>query len=225
MKRFLLSPRFLLPVGILISLTVVSLRAAEIWDTVSSGKLLVHPAQAEEKAADKPAQAKADAPAPAATPEAKAKEDDSKTNLTQPPTADATPAEMDVLKQLADRREQLEKRSRDLDMRESLMKVAEQRIEQKIKEMETLRAQLQSMVNQAGEAQQVQLDNLVKIYETMKPEEAAKIFEGLDMKVLLGVIQRMKPARTAPILAKMAPDKAKDITVALTKQDQLPQVK
>ena len=74
-------------------------------------------------------------------------------------------------------------------------------------------------------AQTAQLDNLVKIYETMKPEEAAKIFDTLDMPILLGVIQKMKPARTAPIMAKMPPEKAKEVTVALTKQDQLPQVK
>jgi flagellar motility protein MotE (MotC chaperone) len=45
------------------------------------------------------------------------------------------------------------------------------------------------------------------------------------MPILLGVIQHMKPAHTAPIMAKMAPEKAKDVTIALTKQDQLPQVK
>ena len=71
--------------------------------------------------------------------------------------------------------------------------------------METLRKQLQSMVNQVSEAQAAQLENLVKIYETMKPEEAARIFETLDMPVLLGVVQRMKPARTAPIWRKWPP--------------------
>jgi flagellar motility protein MotE (MotC chaperone) len=138
---------------------------------------------------------------------------------------DASAAEMDVLKQLSDRREQLEKRSHDLDTREALLKVTEQRIDQKMKEMAALRQQVQALVDQAGGAQQAQLDNLVKIYETMKPDEAAKIFDTLDMPVLLGVIQRMKPARTAAIMAKMPPEKAKEVTIALTKQDQLPQVK
>ena len=81
------------------------------------------------------------------------------------------------------------------------------------------------MVGTANEAQQAQLENLVKIYETMKPDEASRILETLDMPILLGVIQRMKPARTAPIMAKMNPEKAKEITSALTKQDQLPQIK
>ena len=98
-------------------------------------------------------------------------------------------------------------------------------MDQKIKEMESLRQQLQSMVNQVSEAQQAQFDNLVKMYETMKPDDAARIFDTLEMPTLLGVVMRMKPKSTAPILAKMSADKAKELTVALTKQDQLPQVK
>jgi flagellar motility protein MotE (MotC chaperone) len=136
-----------------------------------------------------------------------------------------SPAEMEVLKQLSGRREALDRRARDLDTREALIKVAEQRVDQKIKEMESLRQQLQSMVNQVSEGQAQQLENLVKIYETMKPDDAAKIFETLDMPTLLGVVLRMKPKSTAPIMAKMAPEKAKELTVALTKQDQLPQIK
>ena len=220
MKQNFLSPRFVLPAAVLLGVLVMGLRAADMWDVIASGKLWLHPAQAEDAAPPKAASAKEAAVA------TKTPDTPTEPSVTiPPPDADASPAELDVLKQLSDRREQLEKRSRDLDTRESLLKVTEQRVGQKIKEMETLRQQLQSMVNQANGAQQVQLDNLVKIYETMKPEEAAKIFETLDMPVLLGVIQKMKPARSAPIMAKMAPEKAKEITVALTKQDQLPQVK
>src|SRR6202012_4485213 len=119
------------------------------------------------------------------------------------PDDDSSPAEMEVLKQLSHRRDELDKRAHDLDTREALIKVGEQRVDQKIKEMESLRVQLQTMVDQINGAQQAQVDNLVKIYETMKPADAAKIFETLDMPVLLGVIQRMKPKSTAPILAAM----------------------
>jgi flagellar motility protein MotE (MotC chaperone) len=211
-KRLLLNPRFLLPLAVLLGLFVVTARVADVWDKVASGKLLLHPAQAEDTAPTSK-----DVPPPEAPLEPKKE--------APPPDVEASPAEMDVLKQLSDRREQLERRSRDLDTREALLKITEQRVGQKIKEMEVLRQQVQSLVSQAGSAQQVQLDNLVKIYETMKPDEAAKIFETLDMPILLGVIQRMKPARTAPIMAKMPPEKAKEITVNLTKQDQLPQMK
>lgn len=240
MKKFFLSPRFLLPLTIVVGVLVMGVRFVDMWGTVESGKLSFHPAQAEEAkaapastTATTAASAKPDkmaAPAPAKPEMAKSEmvepqKTEPAMGLMPPPDADASNAEVEVLKQLADRREQLEKRARDLDTRDSLLKVTEQRVDQKIKEMETLRLQLQSMVNQGNEAQQAQTENLVKIYETMKPDEAAKIFETLDMPVLLGVIQKMKPARTAPIMAKMAPEKAREVTVALTKQDQLPQIK
>ena len=226
MKKFFYSPRFILPVTVLAGVLVMGLRVADVWDTIASGKLLVHAAQAEDAA-------KSAAPAPAAAPSPPSVEAASKAGDTPaepvmtgaPPVAETSPAEMDVLKQIAGRREQLDKRASDLDTREALLKVTEQRLDQKFKEMESLRQQLQAMVNQGNEAQQAQLDNLVKIYETMKPDEAAKILETLDMPVLIGVIQKMKPARTAPIMAKMSPVKAKDVTNALTHQDQLPQVK
>jgi flagellar motility protein MotE (MotC chaperone) len=221
MKKHLLSPRFLLPFAILLGLLVMTTHIADVWDTLASGKLLVRTAQAKSSEEHPPA---AEAKEKAAEEEHDNKAED-KNELSAPPEAEASPAELDILKQLSERREQLEKRSRDMDTREALLRVTEQRVTQKIKEMEVLRSQVQSLVDQAAGAQQAQLDNLVKIYETMKPEEAAKIFEALDMPILLGVIQRMKPARTAPIMAKMPPEKAKEVTIALTKQDQLPQVR
>ena len=230
MNRLLQNPRLLLPFMVVLGLMIFGLRVNDVWDAASTGHLFAREALAQSKAETPPAApvitppslatgsgsaASPVAEAPkSANPEAAAAADD-----------DVSPAEMEVLKQLSTRRAELDKRARELDTHEAFLKVAEQRVDQKIKEMETLRTQLQSMVNQVSEGQATQLDNLVKVYETMKPEDAAKIFEALDMPILLHVIQRMKPKSTAPILAKMAPEKAKDVTVALTKQDQLPQLK
>lgn len=228
MMKYMPGPRLLLPLAIFLGVTVMGLRVVDMVDLAASGRLIGAQAQAASKEADKHETPQSK---PADTHAAEPKAAEKTAEKPAEPTAelefddDASPAEREVLKQLAGRREQLDKRSRDLDSREMLVKVTEQRVEQKIKELETLRQQLQSMVNNANEAQQAQLENLVKIYETMKPDEAAKIFETLEMPVLLGVIQKMKPARTAPIMARMAPEKAREVTVALTKQDQLPQVK
>ncbi len=219
----LFAPRQILPMLMFFGVLMLGLRVDDLWQTASSGKF---PRSISALAETKPDDARPSIATPTlAAPDA------GKTENAPAPSPDAaandetSPAEMEVLKQLSDRRDQLEHRGHDLDTRESLIKVAEQRVDQKIKEMESLRVQLQSMVDQINGAQQTQLDNLVKIYETMKPADAAKIFENLDMPVLLGVIQRMKPKSTAPIMAAMEPKKAKEITVALTKQDQLPQGK
>ena len=78
------------------------------------------------------------------------------------------------------------------------------------------------MIEQRDEKQEAQLRSLVKIYENMKPKEAARIFEGLDMTILLEVIDRMKERKSAPILARMDPDKAKEVTVELADRHKLP---
>ena len=248
MRYLSLSPRLLLPLIIVMGILIIGMRVDDIWTKASEGHLFTRQAHAQTKDEAKPdakADAKPDAkpadgaaPAadtaakPDASPAPQAAADKSGDGTLPIPSSgapaadeDVSPAEMEVLKQLSQRREGLDKRSRELDSREALIKVTETRVDKKIQEMENLRQQLQSMVNQVSESQAQQLDNLVKMYETMKPDDAARIFDTLEMPTLLGVVLRMKPKSTAPILAKMSPDKAKELTVALTKQDQLPQIK
>ena len=49
----------------------------------------------------------------------------------------------------------------------------------------------------------------------MKPKDAATIFNDLQMPVLLQVLDRMKEAKTAAVMAAMSPDKARDVTAEL----------
>ena len=66
------------------------------------------------------------------------------------------------------------------------------------------------------------MNSLVKIYEAMKPKDAARIFEQLDIDTILLVAERMKERRLAPVMAQMNPEKAKDITIKLSKLRELP---
>lgn len=225
--RSFISPRHLLPLMIFMGVLIMGVRIGDIWQTLHSGHMNPPQALAETKS-ETPAPAPTPSPATAEKSEAPPAKDQPLADrpvLSSAPDAEMSPAEMKLLEQLSQRRSQLDARTKEIDTREELIKITEKRVDQKIKEMDKLRLQLQTMVDQLGQSQNAQIENLVKIYETMKPEEAARIFETLEMPVLLGVIQRMKPKSTAPIMAKMAPEKAKELTVALTKQDQLPQIK
>ena len=51
------------------------------------------------------------------------------------------------------------------------------------------------------------------MYETMKPKEAAKIFDRLDIKVLVDVASRINPRRMSEIMAQMNPEAAERLTV------------
>jgi flagellar motility protein MotE (MotC chaperone) len=49
----------------------------------------------------------------------------------------------------------------------------------------------------------------------MKPKDAAAIFNDLQMPVLLQVLDRMKDAKAAAVMAAMNPDRARDVTAEL----------
>jgi flagellar motility protein MotE (MotC chaperone) len=133
-----------------------------------------------------------------------------------------TDEEVDVLQQLAKRREELDLRARQLDEREALILAAERRMEQRLAELKAIQATVEDLLKARSEQEEADLKSLVKMYENMKPKAAAKVFEEMDMDVLLDVVDRMNERKAAPILAQMTPTRAKEITFELAQRRQLP---
>jgi len=86
-----------------------------------------------------------------------------------------------------------------------------------------LQATIESLIKTYDDQQDAKLMSLVKIYESMKPKDAALIFEELEMDVLLQVAERMKERSLAPIMAKMNPVRAREVTVELNALRKLPE--
>jgi flagellar motility protein MotE (MotC chaperone) len=134
-----------------------------------------------------------------------------------------TRAEVEVLQQLSERREALQTRSRGLDLREKVLAATEKRIDEKISSLKTLEGRIEKLLRQHDDETERQLKSLVKVYEAMKPKDAARIFEQLEMDILLDVTERMKETKMAPVLAAMDPEKAKSLTVELATRRRLPE--
>ena len=73
----------------------------------------------------------------------------------------------------------------------------------------------------------------ITMYESMKPKDAARIFDRLDLRILVDVSTQMKPRQMAEILAQMSPESAERLTVELATRaganlapgpDQLPKI-
>jgi len=75
-------------------------------------------------------------------------------------------AERALLERLAERRQQLDKRARELDIREGLIAEAEKRIEAKLAEIKDGEAQLATAAEKKDEAETARLKGLVTMYET-----------------------------------------------------------
>ncbi len=133
-----------------------------------------------------------------------------------------TDKEINLLQALAERRRELDLRARQMEQREALLKAAELRIEEKVGGLKALQKTIQDLLLQQEDQTEGQYKSLVKIYESMKPKDAARIFEQMDMSVLLPVIERMKERKTAPILAKMNTAKANAITTQLAQRRKSP---
>ncbi|HEY5597556.1 MAG TPA: hypothetical protein VIK47_02015 [Kiloniellales bacterium] len=155
-----------------------------------------------------------------ATPAAPAQPQPSKL-VTEDPTL-LTQAEIDLLQHLAERRRVIESREQELQIRTGLLTAAEARIDKKIEELKVLRETINGLIKTFDAQQDAKLLSLVKIYENMKPKEAAKIFEDMEMDILLEVAERMKERKLSPIMAKMNPEKAREMTVELARLRQLP---
>jgi flagellar motility protein MotE (MotC chaperone) len=132
-----------------------------------------------------------------------------------------TRSEMDLLKELAKRREKLEKDKKDLNVREQVLKATENKIDQKVVDLKLLQSQLEDLMKQYDQKENSKILSLVKIYETMKPKDAAKIFNELEMPVLLKVVSNMKEIRVAPVIASMDTVKARELSIELSRQKPL----
>ncbi|HSA82484.1 MAG TPA: hypothetical protein VLE23_16830 [Geminicoccaceae bacterium] len=128
---------------------------------------------------------------------------------------------MALLHQLAARRAALDQRARRLDQREALIKTAAAGLEAQIAGLAELRAEITAAVERDDAAEEGKLTSLVKIYETMKPKAAAEIFNRLEMPVLIRVVERMREAKSANVLARMDPIKAKQVTTELARRTRL----
>jgi flagellar motility protein MotE (MotC chaperone) len=124
-------------------------------------------------------------------------------------------AERALLERLSERRQELDKRARELDIREGLIGEAEKRIDAHLAEIKAGEAQMATATEKKEEAEAARFKGLVSMYETMKARDAAKIFDRLDMGVLLEVASQIKPRQMAEILAQMSPDTAERLTVEL----------
>ncbi|MEO8881869.1 MAG: hypothetical protein ABI377_00365 [Devosia sp.] len=137
--------------------------------------------------------------------------------------ADGTASTDDViLQRLAQRRAELDKRDADLKMREAIVAAAEKQMTERGDALKALEAQITALSQQKQAMEDQQFAGIVKLYENMKPQEAATIFDGLDLNVLLRVAKAMDPRKMSPILAKMTAARAQELTMQLAATDANP---
>lgn len=130
----------------------------------------------------------------------------------QPP---ATRMGESIKQSMQERDQAAVRRQRALDLREQTARATEERLK------EDLSARQQAGGRPAAKQAAVadRYESLARIYQSMKPAKAARVFEKLDLDVQMRVAQNMRDRSTALILASMTPDGAARLSMALARQD------
>jgi flagellar motility protein MotE (MotC chaperone) len=154
-------------------------------------------------------------PKPAAAKDGKDAKPPGGTVIPVDPAHPVSGAERAILERLQQRRQELDARARELDIRESLIKAAEKRLEKRLNELKETEGRITTAMEKKEEAEAARLKGLVTMYENMKPRDAAKVFDRLDIRILLEVATQINPRRMSDILAQMSPDAAERLTVEI----------
>ncbi|MFT3995767.1 MAG: hypothetical protein QM667_00045 [Asticcacaulis sp.] len=132
--------------------------------------------------------------------------------------AGMSPSELKVIQSLAQRRTELDAREKQIGTQEQLITAAEAKLDGRIKQLTDLKTQVQALLDEANKTGDQDVVRMVKVYESMKPKDAARVFETLKDDVRLPIAGKMKERNLAAVLAQMSPDKARDLTEKLSQR-------
>lgn len=124
-------------------------------------------------------------------------------------------SEIAILQRLAERRKQIEQREKELETRELLLKATEDKLDKRVDELKSIENKIGATVDKKEDEKARELGNLVKMYESMKAKDAARVFDRLDTKLLVDIARQMNPKKLGDVVSKMSPDVAEKLTVEL----------
>ncbi len=115
--------------------------------------------------------------------------------------------------------ERLRERSRRLEEREGRIQILRQELDTRIASMKTLLAAIEKIRREMIEEENERQLRLVKIYDAMEPENAARRLEQMDEALASWLLLRINVRKAGQILGTMNPEKAGRITTRLKGTD------
>jgi flagellar motility protein MotE (MotC chaperone) len=110
-----------------------------------------------------------------------------------------------------------------IDRERAELDLVREAVRQETDRLTALRAELGGVLERLVAGEEAELARLVAVYEAMKPEEAARLLDGLDMSVTMLIFSTMQERRAGPILARMSPVRAQAISRILIEMAKLPE--
>lgn len=128
----------------------------------------------------------------------------------------------DVLRSLVRERDLVYRQQQELEERKAEIALARERLEIEKASLTELYSSIEDMLARVEAAQTEDLDRLIDFYSNMKPADAARIMDDLDIETTIMIFGTMNPRTAAPILAKISPVRARAVSKIIFERSQLP---
>ncbi len=120
-----------------------------------------------------------------------------------------------LIERIETKTKELKKREEAVKLKEQQLKDLEKKVNKDLKKIEDAINQGQVLLGISEDLNQENLDLLVNIYSSMRPEDAAPLIGALDERIGIPIISRMKSKIAAQILSQMDPKAVKVISEKL----------
>jgi flagellar motility protein MotE (MotC chaperone) len=131
-------------------------------------------------------------------------------------TACKTSEDMQAMLEAFNAREaRIEEKEKTIRNRMHALQIADEQVTEKLAQLTDAETQLRETIAVAETAAEGDLDRLTRVYETMKPKQAAALFEEMDPNFAAGFLGRMRPEAAAAIMAGLSPEAAHLYSVVL----------
>lgn len=85
-------------------------------------------------------------------------------------------------------------------------------MKKKLAQLREYESKLKKLIGEYNEKEKEKIAALVKMYASMKPQSAARIFNTLDIETAASLLREMKPSSASAIVSQMEAVKAKAVT-------------
>ncbi len=124
-----------------------------------------------------------------------------------------------LMKALKDREAQLDAEAKRQADRAQTLNVAEAKLAEQLAAFAKAQKQLEATLASADKAAEKDIDRMTAVYESMKPAEAARIIEKMDVAFASGLLSRMRPEMTAQVMSAMDPEIAYAVTLTIASRN------
>ncbi len=122
----------------------------------------------------------------------------------------------DLADRLNARERALQRREASLQDREADLREAEQRLEVRLVDMETLRDEIDGKLAELDELEEERRRRVTEMAEKMRSKQSGPFVSAMDEDLAVDLLDRMQPAKAAKVLAAMNPAKAARLAERLT---------